>query len=197
MQHAQHRANNPMDKLTKFEQRIHYFICYGALILVFLCIYISVSLVSENDKFKSNIVGFTFFAAYGIFGLAIRKGVRVLDLRRFEKNSSRDSTMRVDSQTSLSGTTFNLAVTGSDITARDVLLSAKQDVILQAATDTDSSRNDSRSSGFNVGVTLGANTGVPASSYTSKGYGNNDGTTQRNTHIPEGTQSIALARHHQ
>ena len=100
-----------------------------------------------------------------------------------QATQAQGSSIRAGNQASFVATEGNLTVTGSDITARDVLLSAKQDVILQAATDTDSSRNDSKSSGFNVGVTIGANTGVSASGYRAKGYGNSDGTTQRNTHI--------------
>ncbi|QRX80834.1 hypothetical protein [Glaciimonas sp. PAMC28666] len=77
--------NEPKDALTILEKKIYRMISYGALILTLICIYFASKLPTENEKLLVNIVGFALFGMYGIFGLAVKNDVRVLDLRRFTK----------------------------------------------------------------------------------------------------------------
>ncbi|UBM09481.1 hemagglutinin repeat-containing protein [Cupriavidus metallidurans] len=93
-------------------------------------------------------------------------------------------------------TAGNLNIVGSDITARDVNLQAKQDVNLIAATDTNASHSTNKSSSGSIGVSYGIGqgmAGVAVSVSASSAKGNSDSTsaTQTNSHI-DGSQSVSI-----
>ncbi|MGU7768981.1 two-partner secretion domain-containing protein [Burkholderia sp. MR1-5-21] len=78
----------------------------------------------------------------------------------------------------------NVTIQGSDVSAKDVLLKATNQVNLISSTDTDSTRstNESKSASFGVSVGTGG-LGVSASMSRAHGDGNSDAATQNNTHI--------------
>ncbi|MGZ2747417.1 two-partner secretion domain-containing protein [Burkholderia stagnalis] len=78
----------------------------------------------------------------------------------------------------------NVTIRGSDVTAKDVLLQATNQVNLVNSTDTDSTRSTNESSSASVGVSYGTGGfGVSAAMSRAHGDGNSDAATQNNTHI--------------
>ncbi|BFG78656.1 hypothetical protein PTKU46_66890 [Paraburkholderia terrae] len=87
----------------------------------------------------------------------------------------------------------NVTIAGSNVTANDVMLAAKNQVNLVNTTDTDSTRSTNKSSSASVGVqyTLGGGFGVSASMSNAHGDANSDAAMQQNTHI-NGANSVAI-----
>ncbi|GAB6852976.1 hemagglutinin repeat-containing protein [Paraburkholderia kururiensis] len=79
----------------------------------------------------------------------------------------------------------NVTIAGSDVSANNVLLNAKNRVNLVNTTNTDSTRSTNESSSASVGVsyTLGSGWGVSASMSNAHGNANSDAVMQNNTHV--------------
>jgi filamentous hemagglutinin len=79
----------------------------------------------------------------------------------------------------------NVTVAGSDVSANNVLLNARNQVNLVNTTNTDSTRSTNESSSASVGVsyTLGSGWGVSASMSNAHGDANSDAVMQNNTHV--------------
>ncbi|CAM2198573.1 filamentous hemagglutinin (plasmid) [Paraburkholderia kururiensis] len=79
----------------------------------------------------------------------------------------------------------NVTIAGSDVSANNVLLNAKNQVNLVNTTNTDSTRSTNESSSASVGVsyTLGSGWGVSASMSNAHGDANSDAAMQNNTHV--------------
>ncbi|HDR9875542.1 TPA: filamentous hemagglutinin N-terminal domain-containing protein [Burkholderia cenocepacia] len=78
----------------------------------------------------------------------------------------------------------NVTIQGSDVTAKDLLLQAKNKVNLVNSTDTDRTRSTNESKSASVGVSYGTGGfGVSASMSRAHGDANSDAATQNNTHI--------------
>ncbi len=79
----------------------------------------------------------------------------------------------------------NVTVAGSNISANDVALMAKNQINLLNTTSTDSTRSSNSSSSASVGVSVGLTTGfgVSAAMQNAHGSGNADAAIQNNTHI--------------
>ncbi|WP_345891761.1 hemagglutinin repeat-containing protein [Burkholderia sp. Tr-860] len=78
----------------------------------------------------------------------------------------------------------NLTIAGSDVSAADAVLVAKNQVNLVNTTDTDSTRSTNSSSGGSIGISIStAGIGVSASMQKAHGDGNSDAAMQNNTHI--------------
>jgi hypothetical protein len=76
------RQKQQKDHLTKLELAIYAALCYGAVLGVFVCIYVSAIAKTDKGKTIGAVVGFVFLAISGVFGLAIQHDVRVLDFRK-------------------------------------------------------------------------------------------------------------------
>jgi len=87
----------------------------------------------------------------------------------------------------------NITIAGSNVSATDVALTAKNAVNLVNTTNTDSTRSSNSSSSSSVGVSLTTNGfGVSASMQNAHGDANSDAAMQNNTHI-NGTNSVTIA----
>lgn len=86
----------------------------------------------------------------------------------------------------------NVTIAGSDVSANNVLLGAKNQVNLVNTTNTDSTRSTNESSGVSLSVSYGTN-GWGGSASMSKANGNasSDAVTQNNTHIT-GTTNVSI-----
>jgi filamentous hemagglutinin len=86
----------------------------------------------------------------------------------------------------------NVTVVGSNLSANDVLLAAKNQVNLVNTTDTDTTASTNKSSSASVGVSYGTNGfGVSASMSNAHGDGNSDAAIQSNTHVT-GANSVTI-----
>ncbi|OLL27985.1 filamentous hemagglutinin [Burkholderia sp. SRS-W-2-2016] len=86
----------------------------------------------------------------------------------------------------------NLTVAGSNVSANDVVLAAKNQVNLLNTTDTDSTASTNKSSSASVGVSWGTQGfGVSASMSNAHGDANSDAAIQNNTHVT-GANSVTL-----
>lgn len=86
----------------------------------------------------------------------------------------------------------NITVAGSNVSGKDVLLAAKNQIDLQNTTNTDSTRSSNSSSGSSVGVSIGTNgIGVSASMSRAHGDGNSDAAMQNNSHVT-GANSVTM-----
>nr|WP_239483120.1 hemagglutinin repeat-containing protein [Paraburkholderia sp. C35] len=87
----------------------------------------------------------------------------------------------------------NLTIAGSNVSANDVVLAAKNQVNLVNTTDTDSTRSTNKSSSASVGVqyTLGGGFGVSAAMSNAHGDANSDASMQHNTHV-NGANSVTI-----
>jgi filamentous hemagglutinin len=90
------------------------------------------------------------------------------------------------------GNDSNILIRGSSITAAsgDTLLRAENDIVLEAARNTESHSSSSRGKSGSIGISLGSQTGITVSASTSKGRGNGDDTTWTNTHVGAGGKAI-------
>ncbi|WP_152495096.1 hemagglutinin repeat-containing protein [Paraburkholderia kururiensis] len=79
----------------------------------------------------------------------------------------------------------NVTIAGSDVSANNVLLDAKNQVNIINTTNTDSTRSTNESSSASIGVsyTLGSGWGVSASMSNAHGSANSDAVMQNNSHI--------------
>lgn len=78
----------------------------------------------------------------------------------------------------------NVTIAGSDVSANNVLLNAKNQVNLVNTTNTDSTRSTNESSSASVGVSYGTKGwGVSASMSNAHGDANSDAVMQNNTHV--------------
>ncbi|MGN6649994.1 two-partner secretion domain-containing protein [Trinickia sp.] len=78
----------------------------------------------------------------------------------------------------------NVTIEGSDVMAKDVVLSATNKVNLASSTDTERVRSTNESQSGSVGVSFGSNGwGVSAAMSRAQGYANSDATMRNNTHI--------------
>ncbi|TKC91182.1 filamentous hemagglutinin N-terminal domain-containing protein [Trinickia terrae] len=86
----------------------------------------------------------------------------------------------------------NVTIAGSNMSASDVILSAKSQINLINTTDTDSTRSTNEASSASVGVSFGTNGfGVSAAMSKAHGDGNSDAQIQNNTHV-SGANSVTL-----
>ena len=83
----------------------------------------------------------------------------------------------------------NLAIIGSDIAGKNVLLAATNDLLLQGQAQTSTETSKNKSSGWNVGVGIGVSGGsggginVFASGYAGSGSAKGNGTAYRETQV--------------
>ncbi|CAE6856709.1 hypothetical protein R69658_07423 [Paraburkholderia aspalathi] len=78
----------------------------------------------------------------------------------------------------------NVTIAGSDVTANNVVLNARNQVNLVNTTNTDTTRSTNESSSASVGVSYGTKGfGVSASMSKAHGDANSDAATQNNTHV--------------
>ncbi|KVH51153.1 hypothetical protein WJ39_08300 [Burkholderia diffusa] len=78
----------------------------------------------------------------------------------------------------------NVTIAGSNVSANDVALMAKNQVNLVNTTNTDSTRSSNSSSSASVGVSFGTSGfGISAAMQNAHGDGNSDAAIQNNTHI--------------
>lgn len=78
----------------------------------------------------------------------------------------------------------NVTIAGSNVTANDVILAAKNQVNIVNTTDTDSTRSTNESKSASVGVSVGTGGfGVSAAMSKANGDGNSDLATQNNSHV--------------
>ena len=86
----------------------------------------------------------------------------------------------------------NLTVQGSNVSAaKDVSLSATQDVNILASADTESNRSSNKSSSTSVGLSVGIGSGgaglsLDIAASRGKGQANSDSTTYNNSHVSAG-----------
>lgn len=86
----------------------------------------------------------------------------------------------------------NVTISGSDVTATDVVLIAKNAVNLVSTTNTDSTRSSNSSSSASVGVSYTTRGfGVSASMSNAHGDANSDAAMQNNSHVT-GTNSVTI-----
>ncbi|MGF6999617.1 hemagglutinin repeat-containing protein [Paraburkholderia sp. GAS32] len=86
----------------------------------------------------------------------------------------------------------NVTIAGSDVTANNVVLNAKNQVNLVNTTNTDTTRSTNESSSASVGVSYGTKGfGVSASMSKAHGDANSDAATQNNTHVTA-TNSVSI-----
>ncbi|ESJ26718.1 filamentous hemagglutinin [Cupriavidus sp. HPC(L)] len=89
-------------------------------------------------------------------------------------------------------TAGNINIVGSDVSATNVALGAKNEVNIVSATDTAESHSTNKSSSGSIGISYGAQGfGVSASASKAKGNSDSVSTTQVNSHI-SGTDSVAI-----
>jgi len=121
-----------------------------------------------------------------------------------KSNASENQTSHIGSTVQAGGTTTfvatgvgtagpgNITVAGSNVSANDVLLAAKNQVNLVNTTDTDSTRSSNSSSSASVGVSYGTQGfGVSTSMSNAHGDANSDAAMQNNTHIA-GANSVSI-----
>lgn len=90
-------------------------------------------------------------------------------------------------------TAGDLNIIGSDITAKNVTLQAKNNVNIESATDTDESHSTNKSSSASVGVSYGTKGfGVSASGSMARGNSDSTDATQSNSHV-SGSDSVSIA----
>ncbi|MGS0897431.1 hemagglutinin repeat-containing protein [Burkholderia stagnalis] len=78
----------------------------------------------------------------------------------------------------------NVTIAGSNVSANDVILAAKNQVNIVNTTDTDSTRSTNESKSASVGVSVGTGGfGVSAAMSKANGDGNSDLATQNNSHV--------------
>ncbi|MCP3706217.1 hemagglutinin repeat-containing protein [Paraburkholderia sp. CNPSo 3274] len=87
----------------------------------------------------------------------------------------------------------NVTIAGSNVSANDVLLAAKNQVNVVNTTNTDSTRSSNSSSSASVGVqyTLGGGFGVSAAMANAHGDANSDAAIQNASHV-NGTNSVTV-----
>nr|WP_245643846.1 hemagglutinin repeat-containing protein [Paraburkholderia oxyphila] len=108
-----------------------------------------------------------------------------------QSQSSEDQTINRGSNVQAGGTaTFvatqgDLTVAGSNVSANDVVLAAKNQVDIRNATDTDQTRSSNSSSSASVGVqwTTGGGFGVSAAMSNAHGDANSDAQMQNASHV--------------
>ncbi|NVH74002.1 filamentous hemagglutinin N-terminal domain-containing protein [Paraburkholderia sp. JPY432] len=127
-------------------------------------------------------------------------GIKVsIGSSKSESQSSEDQTMQRGSSVQAGGTAGfvatngNLTIAGSNISANDVILAAKNQVNVINTTDTDSTRSSNSSSSASVGVqyTLGGGFGVSAAMSNAHGDANSDASIQNASHV-NGANSVTV-----
>ncbi|NKJ50978.1 cell surface protein, partial [Burkholderia sp. SG-MS1] len=127
-------------------------------------------------------------------------GIKVsIGSSRSESQSSEDQTVQRGSSVQAGGTAGfvatngDLTIAGSDISANDVILAAKNQVNVINTTDTDSTRSSNSSSSASVGVqyTLGGGFGVSAAMSNARGDANSDASIQNASHV-NGANSVTV-----
>ncbi|WP_028229481.1 hemagglutinin repeat-containing protein, partial [Paraburkholderia ferrariae] len=121
-----------------------------------------------------------------------------------QSQSSEDQTIQRGSNVQAGGTTAfiatgdgtpgsgNVTIAGSNVSASDVVLAAKNQVNIVNTTDTDSTRSSNSSSGSSVGVSITTNGfGVSASMQNAHGDANSDAAIQNASHVT-GTNSVTI-----
>lgn len=87
----------------------------------------------------------------------------------------------------------NVTIAGSNVSANDVVLAAKNQVNIVNTTNTDSTRSSNSSSSASVGVSVGTNgVGISASMANAHGDGNSDAAIQNASHVT-GANSVTIA----
>ncbi|MGF6975214.1 filamentous hemagglutinin [Paraburkholderia sp. JPY465] len=127
-------------------------------------------------------------------------GIKVsIGSSKSESQSSEDQTMQRGSSVQAGGTAGfvatngDLTIAGSNVSANDVILAAKNHVNVINTTDTDSTRSSNSSSSASVGVqyTLGGGFGVSAAMSNAHGDANSDASIQNASHV-NGANSVTV-----
>ncbi|WP_174464477.1 hemagglutinin repeat-containing protein, partial [Paraburkholderia ferrariae] len=121
-----------------------------------------------------------------------------------QSQSSEDQTIQRGSNVQAGGTTAfiatgdgtpgsgNVTIAGSNVSASDVVLAAKNQVNIVNTTDTDSTRSSNSSSSSSVGVSITTNGfGVSASMQNAHGDANSDAAIQNASHVT-GANSVTI-----
>ncbi|WP_176082135.1 hemagglutinin repeat-containing protein, partial [Paraburkholderia tropica] len=116
-----------------------------------------------------------------------------------ESQSSEDQTMQRGSNVVAGGTAAfvatggDLTIAGSNVSANDVVLGAKNQVNVINTTDTDSTRSSNSSSSASIGVqyTAGGGFGVSAAMSNAHGDANSDASIQNASHV-NGANSVTV-----
>ncbi|NML34247.1 hemagglutinin repeat-containing protein, partial [Paraburkholderia antibiotica] len=127
-------------------------------------------------------------------------GIKVsIGSSKSESQSSEDQTMQRGSSVQAGGTAGfvatngDLTIAGSNVSANDVILAAKNQVNVINTTDTDSTRSSNSSSSASIGVqyTLGGGFGVSAAMANAHGDANSDASIQNASHV-NGANSVTV-----
>lgn len=127
-------------------------------------------------------------------------GVKVsIGSSKSESQSSEDQTMQRGSSVQAGGTAGFVAtngdvtIAGSNVSANDVILAAKNQVNVINTTDTDSTRSSNSSSSASIGVqyTTGGGFGVSAAMSNAHGDANSDASIQNASHV-NGANSVTV-----
>lgn len=124
-----------------------------------------------------------------------------------ESQSSEDQTIQRGSNVQAGGTAAlvatgdgtsgsgNVTIAGSNVSASDVLLAAKNQVNIVNTTNTDSTRSSNSSGSASVGVqyTLGGGFGISASMANAHGDGNSDAAIQNASHVTGGNSVTVIS----
>ncbi|MBB3257759.1 filamentous hemagglutinin [Paraburkholderia bannensis] len=127
-------------------------------------------------------------------------GVKVsIGSSKSESQSSEDQTTQHGSSVQAGGTagfvatSGDLTIAGSNVSAKDVVLAAKNQVNVINTTNTDSTRSSNSSSSASIGVqyTLGGGFGVSAAMANAHGDANSDASIQNASHV-NGANSVTV-----
>ncbi|CAB3748826.1 tRNA nuclease CdiA-2 [Paraburkholderia solisilvae] len=110
-----------------------------------------------------------------------------------DQTTQRGSSVQAGGTAAFVATNGDLTIAGSNVSAHDVVLAAKNKVNVTNATDTDSTRssNSSSSASFGVQYTLGGGFGVSAAMANAHGDANSDALIQNASHVT-GANSVTV-----
>ncbi|WP_052391841.1 hemagglutinin repeat-containing protein [Paraburkholderia bannensis] len=127
-------------------------------------------------------------------------GVQVsIGSSKSQSQSSEDQTIQRGSNVQAGGTAAfvatgsDLTIAGSNVSANDVVLAAKDKVNIVNTTNTDSTRSSNSASSASFGVSVGTNgVGISATMANAHGDGNSDAAIQNASHVT-GANRVAIA----
>ncbi|WP_433704704.1 hemagglutinin repeat-containing protein [Paraburkholderia sacchari] len=110
-----------------------------------------------------------------------------------DQTTQRGSSIQAGGTAGLIATNGDLTIAGSNVSANDVILAAKDKVNVVNTTDTDSTRSSNSSSSASIGVqyTLGGGFGVSAAMANAHGDANSDASIQNASHVT-GANSVTV-----
>ncbi|MEX3817306.1 hemagglutinin repeat-containing protein [Paraburkholderia sp. BR14262] len=111
-----------------------------------------------------------------------------------DQTTQRGSSVQAGGTAAFVATNGDMTVAGSNVSANDVVLAAKNQVNIVNTTNTDSTRSSNSSSSGSVGVqyTLGGGFGISASMARAHGDANSDASIQNASHV-NGANSVTIA----